>query len=161
MFGIPVMGLMIYMLVPSNKPHESMVLDHNIIPGLSILNLIFFILCTFVQLLGGWYFYVQAYRSLRHRAANMDVLIVLATSIAYTYSLVILVVAMAEKAERSPVTFFDTPPMLFVFIALGRWLEHVAKSKTSEALAKLLSLQATEATVVTLGEDNLIIRSRG
>ncbi|XP_004399513.1 PREDICTED: copper-transporting ATPase 2 isoform 3 [Odobenus rosmarus divergens] len=157
-FGIPVMGLMIYMLVPSNEPHESMVLDHNIIPGLSILNLIFFILCTFVQLLGGWYFYVQAYRSLRHRAANMDVLIVLATSIAYTYSLVILVVAMAEKAERSPVTFFDTPPMLFVFIALGRWLEHVAKSKTSEALAKLLSLQATEATVVTLGEDNLIIR---
>nr|XP_054520944.1 copper-transporting ATPase 2 isoform X14 [Pan troglodytes] len=157
-FGIPVMALMIYMLIPSNEPHQSMVLDHNIIPGLSILNLIFFILCTFVQLLGGWYFYVQAYKSLRHRSANMDVLIVLATSIAYVYSLVILVVAVAEKAERSPVTFFDTPPMLFVFIALGRWLEHLAKSKTSEALAKLMSLQATEATVVTLGEDNLIIR---
>ncbi|XP_011844135.1 PREDICTED: copper-transporting ATPase 2 isoform X2 [Mandrillus leucophaeus] len=109
-FGIPVMALMIYMLIPSNQPHQSMVLDRNIIPGLSILNLIFFILCTFVQ------------------------------------------------AERSPVTFFDTPPMLFVFIALGRWLEHLAKSKTSEALAKLMSLQATEATVVTLGEDNLIIR---
>ncbi|XP_017397952.1 copper-transporting ATPase 2 isoform X2 [Cebus imitator] len=157
-FGIPVMALMIYMLIPSNEPHESMVLDHNIIPGLSILNLIFFILCTFVQLLGGWYFYVQAYKSLRHRSANMDVLIVLATSIAYVYSLVILVVAVAEKAERSPVTFFDTPPMLFVFVALGRWLEHLAKSKTSEALAKLMSLQAAEATVVTLGEDNLIIR---
>ncbi|XP_023573008.1 copper-transporting ATPase 2 isoform X2 [Octodon degus] len=157
-FGIPVMGLMIYMLIPSHEPHEAMVLDHNIIPGLSILNLVFFILCTFVQFLGGWYFYVQAYKSLRHRSANMDVLIVLATSIAYVYSLVILVVAIAEKAEKSPVTFFDTPPMLFVFIALGRWLEHVAKSKTSEALAKLMSLQATEATVVTLGEDNLILR---
>nr|XP_048312247.1 copper-transporting ATPase 2 isoform X1 [Myodes glareolus] len=157
-FGIPVMGLMIYMLIPSNKPHETMVLDHNIIPGLSILNLIFFILCTFVQFFGGWYFYVQAYKSLRHKSANMDVLIVLATTIAYAYSLVILVVAIAEKAEKSPVTFFDTPPMLFVFIALGRWLEHVAKSKTSEALAKLMSLQATEATVVTLGEDNLILR---
>lgn len=48
-FGIPVMGLMIYMLIPSHGPHEAMVLDHNIIPGLSILNLIFFILCTFVQ----------------------------------------------------------------------------------------------------------------
>ncbi|XP_075418992.1 copper-transporting ATPase 2 [Tenrec ecaudatus] len=157
-FGIPVMGLMIYMLIPSQEAHEAMVLDHNIIPGLSILNLIFFILCTFVQFLGGWYFYVQAYKSLKHGTANMDVLIVLATSIAYAYSLVILVVAIAEKAERSPVTFFDTPPMLFVFIALGRWLEHVAKSKTSEALAKLMSLQATEATVVTLGEDNVIIR---
>lgn len=157
-FGIPVMGLMVYMLIPSSTPQETMVLDHNIIPGLSVLNLIFFILCTFVQFLGGWYFYVQAYKSLRHRSANMDVLIVLATTIAYAYSLVILVVAVAEKAEKSPVTFFDTPPMLFVFIALGRWLEHVAKSKTSEALAKLMSLQATEATVVTLGEDNLILR---
>lgn len=61
----------------------------------------------------------------------MDVLIVLATTIAYAYSLVILVVAIAEKAEKSPVTFFDTPPMLFVFIALGRWLEHVAKVATT------------------------------
>lgn len=54
-FGIPVMGLMIYMLIPSHEPHESMLLDHNIIPGLSILNLVFFILCTFVQVrIGGW-----------------------------------------------------------------------------------------------------------
>lgn len=83
------------------------------------------------QVLGGWYFYVQAYRSLRRRAANMDVLVVLGTSVAYVYSLVILVVALAEEAERSPVTFFDTPPMLFVFIALGRWLEHVAKVRVA------------------------------
>nr|XP_056712021.1 copper-transporting ATPase 2 isoform X1 [Euleptes europaea] len=157
-FGIPVLILMIYMLIPDGQQHGSSVLEQNLIPGLSILNLLFFVLCTLVQFLGGWYFYVQAYKSLKHRMANMDVLIVLATTVAYAYSCAILLVAMAEQAEQSPLTFFDTPPMLFVFISLGRWLEHIAKSKTSEALAKLISLQATEAVVVTLGPDNCVIR---
>ncbi|ETE72446.1 Copper-transporting ATPase 2 [Ophiophagus hannah] len=160
-FGIPVMVLMVYMLLPIGDHHESMVLEQNLIPGLSILNLLFFVLCTLVQtghiekliaplsltsfqFLGGWYFYVQAYRSLKHKMANMDVLIVMATSTAYVYSCTILIVAVTEKAEQSPITFFDTPPMLF--------------SKTSEALAKLISLQATEAVVVTRGADGCIIR---
>ncbi|KAM9482484.1 copper-transporting ATPase 2 isoform 2-T2 [Clarias gariepinus] len=159
-FGIPVIGLMIYMMV-MEKMHG----EHggyipgmqNLLPGLSILNLIFFLLCTLVQIFGGRYFYIQAYRSLRHGVANMDVLIVLATTIAYIYSCVVLVVAMCEKAKQSPVTFFDTPPMLFVFISLGRLLEHIAKRKTSKALAKLMSLQATDATIVTLGPENSII----
>ncbi|XP_034033873.1 copper-transporting ATPase 2 [Thalassophryne amazonica] len=159
-FGLPVMGLMIYMMVMDSQHQEhggSMPEGQNLLPGLSILNLVFFLLCTPVQIFGGRYFYLQAYRSLKHHTANMDVLIVLATSIAYVYSCVVLIVAMAERASQSPMTFFDTPPMLFVFIALGRWLEHIAKSKTSEALAKLMSLQATDATVVTLGPDHSII----
>uniref|UniRef100_A0A8C3RRH6 Copper-transporting ATPase 1 n=1 Tax=Chelydra serpentina TaxID=8475 RepID=A0A8C3RRH6_CHESE len=149
-FCIPVMALMIYMMIMDS--HLS-----DVLPGLSVMNLLSFLLCVPVQLFGGWYFYIQAYKALKHKTANMDVLIVLATTIAFVYSFVILLVAMAEKAKVNPVTFFDTPPMLFVFIALGRWLEHMAKGKTSEALSRLISLQATEATLVNLGPDNSLL----
>ncbi|XP_064422584.1 copper-transporting ATPase 1 [Latimeria chalumnae] len=172
-FCVPVMGLMIYMMImdshysaapPHNISHEdleqyhsSMFLEKQVFPGLSLMNLLSFLFCVPVQLVGGWYFYIQAYKALKHRTANMDVLIVLATSIAFVYSCVILLVAILERAKVNPITFFDTPPMLFVFIALGRWLEHIAKSKTSEALARLISLQATEATVVTLGPNSSVL----
>lgn len=173
-FCIPVMGLMIYMMVMDHhlatlhhnqnmsqeemvNIHSSMFLERQILPGLSIMNLLSFLLCVPVQFFGGWYFYIHAYKALKHKTANMDVLIVLATTIAFAYSLVILLVAMYERAKVNPITFFDTPPMLFVFIALGRWLEHIAKGKTSEALAKLISLQATEATIVTIDSDNILL----
>lgn len=146
MFGVPSMLLMMYYMI------RRMVYKHDndccIFPGLSAENFILFLLATIVQFVGGRYFYVQAWKALSHRVANMDVLIVLATSISYFYSVMIVVYFMIDGADHSPKTFFETPPMLLMFISLGRWLEHIAKGKTSAALAKLISLQATEAVLV-------------
>ncbi|XP_030836457.1 copper-transporting ATPase 2-like [Strongylocentrotus purpuratus] len=143
LFGGPVIAILLYEIISHPSPKC-------IFPGVSILNLLLFLLCTPVQFIAGRYFYIQAYKSLKHGAANMDVLIVLATTISYTYSVIVLLIAICRRSDTSPKTFFDEPPMLYIFVTLGRWLEHYTKGKTSAALAKLISLQATEATLVTI-----------
>jgi len=146
-FGLPVFIVTIsYMILG----HRSKIHDKMLINGVSLQNFILFILCTIVQFVGGKYFYISAYKSLMHKSANMDVLIVLATGVSYFYSVMVLFIAVAEKEKVSPKTFFETPPMLFTFVSFGRWLENIAKRKTSEALSRLLSLQPTEGVLVKL-----------
>ncbi|VDD95667.1 unnamed protein product [Enterobius vermicularis] len=156
-FGIPVMGIMVYFhwcLRTAMNPDNQIPV---VLPAISLDNLLLFILCTPVQVLGGRYFYVKSWKALKHKTSNMDVLIVLATSIAYFYSIIALVVAVFCGWPSSPMTFFDVPPMLIVFISLGRWLEYKAKGRTSEALSKLMSLQAKEAVLITLDENSCIV----
>jgi Cu+-exporting ATPase len=78
-FGVPSMILMMLFMLPSHE--EAVIPPHNIIPGLSVENLVMFLLCTPVQFIAGRKFYIAAFKAIKHKALNMDVLIMMATSV--------------------------------------------------------------------------------
>ena len=102
---------------------------------------------------------MNAFKAVKNKTANMDVLIVLATTIAYVYSVIIVITNMIIKGPV-PISFFDTPSMLILFVCLGRWLESIAKGKTSEALSKLLALQPIEAILLEIDAKGLIFSEK-
>ncbi|PKH09032.1 heavy metal translocating P-type ATPase [Planomicrobium sp. MB-3u-38] len=105
-----------------------------------------FLLATIVQFTIGWRFIRGAYNSLRGGSANMDVLVALGTLAAYLYSTVLLLIG-AEGGF-----YFEASVIIITLIILGKVLEARAKGQTSEALKKLMGLQAKTAHVIRNGE---------
>ncbi|ABZ95136.1 Cation transport ATPase, possibly copper [Leptospira biflexa serovar Patoc strain 'Patoc 1 (Ames)'] len=97
------------------------------------------VLATPVQFIIGFPFYQSAYRALRNGSANMDVLVVIGTSAAYGYSIF------------GKDLYFETSSVLITFILGGKWIEHVAKGKSSDGIKALLTLRPETATVKTNG----------
>ncbi|WP_176167420.1 heavy metal translocating P-type ATPase [Mesobacillus jeotgali] len=110
------------------------------------------LLATPVQFWIGGQFYVGAYKSLKNKSANMDVLVALGTSAAYFYSLAEAIKTIGNPGYM-PHLYFETSAVLITLILVGKLFEALAKGRTTEAISKLLSLQAKEATVIRNGEE--------
>eukprot|EP01043_Picozoa_sp_COSAG02_P037186 COSAG02_NODE_2773_length_8058_cov_8.208820_4_plen_1148_part_00 len=119
----------------------------------SVADLMSWALSTPVQFIVGARFYKQAFAALRHGVATMDVLVCLGTSVAYFYSIYIVLTADAE----AHMPFFETSAMLITFLALGRMLEARAKRKTTHAVEALMKLQPDEATLLTLNAKGQVV----
>lgn len=112
------------------------------------------ILASPVQFWAGFSFYQATVSALRHRTANMDTLIAIGTSAAFFYSVAITVLPqIATSVGMEPETYFDVSAVVITLILLGRYFEAKAKAGTSEAIKKLLGLQAKTARVVRNGKD--------
>jgi len=107
------------------------------------------VLATPVQFYIGRHFYVGAYKALRNKSANMDVLIALGTSAAYFYSLYLTLEWVQHGAgHNGPAMYYETSSVLITLVVLGKLFETLAKGRTSEAIKTLMGLQAKTALVI-------------
>lgn len=105
------------------------------------------ILATIVQFFAGGHYYRDAYHAVRGGSANMAVLVVLGTSTAYLYSLIITVLGTGHEL------YFEASVIVITLIILGKLLETRAKGQTSDAIKKLMGLQAKTAHVIRNGQE--------
>jgi Cu+-exporting ATPase len=113
-----------------------------------VLNWLFLLLATPVQFYSGKDFYVHAWKALQARTANMDTLIAMGSSVAYFYSIALMVFGMAGHV------YFETAAMIITLILVGKFLEVRAKGQTSTAIRALMGLQAKTARVVRDGSEH-------
>ncbi len=132
-FAVPAFVIgMVFMWIGIKLPYEGYVL---------------WFLATPVQFIVGWQFYKGAFAALKNKSANMDTLVALGTSVAYFYS--VYVVLFSPGSGQ----YFEASAVLITFIMLGKLLEAIAKGKTSEAIRSLMSISPKKAKVIRKGKE--------
>jgi len=106
-------------------------------------NWFFWALATPVQFYTGWDYYVHGIKSLKNKSANMDVLVAMGSSVAYFYSLALLIFPVLGHH-----VYFETSAVIITLIKLGKMLESRTKGRTGGAIRKLIGLRPKTATVI-------------
>ncbi|MBW4578286.1 MAG: heavy metal translocating P-type ATPase [Tildeniella nuda ZEHNDER 1965/U140] len=107
-----------------------------------------------VQFWCGGSFYINGWKALKRHTATMDTLIALGTSAAYFYSLFATVNPDFFTAQGlMPSVYYETAAIVVTLILLGRLFEHRARGQTSDAIRKLIGLQAKDARIIRDGQE--------
>ena len=126
--------------------------------GRSYYPFLLWALATPVQFWAGSTFYTSGLGALRHRTSNMHTLIALGTTVAYGYSVAVVLLdafspgVLADNGIEAKV-YFDTAAIIVALILLGRFLEAGARGRTSEAIRRLIGLRPASARVVCDGNE--------
>lgn len=108
-------------------------------------NWLMFAMAAPVQFYVGWDYYMGAWKSLRNRAANMDVLVAMGSSVAFGYSVVIAVLLSQGSTAAGEHVYFETAALIITLIKLGKLLEVRAKGEAGSAIQELMSLRPLTA----------------
>ena len=111
-------------------------------------NWLFLALATPVQFYTGWDFYTGGWKSLRNGSANMDVLVAMGSSVAYFYSLALLLYPALGKH-----VYFETSAVIITLIKLGKMMESRTKGRTGGAIRRLMGLRPKTAVILKEGEE--------
>lgn len=135
-------------------PHSlKMWISCEIFTGLYLEDVICLLLTSYIQYNVGKSFYVSSYKSLKHGAATMDVLVTISTTVSYAFSVYAMLLNVLIASPNHPMLLFDTTSMLFIFISLGKWLESKAKSQTTTSLSELMNLIPQNCSLVNFTGD--------
>lgn len=113
------------------------------------LHPLFQLIITFpIQFIIGYSFYRGAWNALRHRSANMDVLVALSTSAAFFYSHYLMFRSWPPAPVQHTPLYFESSALIITFLCIGKLLEAISKNKTRRSLEQLYEMKSKEATVI-------------
>ena len=116
-----------------------------------------FMLATPIMITGYQFFTRGIIAVVKTKSANMDTLVALGTGSAYIYSLIVSTLIWSGNADYTAESlYFEIAGVLIAFILLGKYLEAVAKGKTSEAIKKLIGLSPKTAIVIRDGKETTV-----
>ena len=147
--------VIISMAIPMDMSGQSMMLfDEKVADGLTVYELVLFVLCTPVQFLSGAKFHLKALQSLRSGDLGMDFMISSGTMAAYFYSLANVIRGLlAGKPVADTDLYFETAAVLIAVVLLGKYLEAYARGKTASSIHTLTSLRPKQARLLLLDEE--------
>ncbi|KAG7391310.1 serine/threonine protein kinase Ran1 [Phytophthora pseudosyringae] len=156
LFTFPI--ILIMMVFDNIAPIEHG-LASGILPGISWQTLIVAVLATPVQFYPARRFHVDAWKGMKNRVLGMSFLVSMGANASYFYGMFSIIRAFLLRTQSlANPDMFMTSSMLISFVILGKFLESIAKGKTSAALSKLMELQVKSATLLVFSADGIRIR---
>lgn len=114
------------------------------------------LILTIPVVIAGWGFYTRGFKNLIRKSPNMDSLIAIGTGAALVYSIFGTIMILNGDNSYVMHLYYESADVIIALIMLGKYLEHVSKGKTSEAIKKLAGLRPKKATLVR-GEDLIVV----